>query len=142
MVFISRDMMEISRCETQFRTDKLAPMGLKSCHGSYLIEICREPGISQDKLAQKICINKSNVARQAAFLEEEGFITRTPSPQDKRVMMLHPTEKTTAIFKELLTVMGEWEQMVTAGLCEEEKEQLKNLLQKLKHNATEWMEQQ
>ena len=79
---IIRDITEITRCGAQYRTDSFAPMGLKACHASYLLEICAEPGISQDRLAGRICINKSNVARQAAFLEEAGFITRTACQND------------------------------------------------------------
>ena len=85
MSHILRDITEITRCGVQYRTDKFAPMGLKACHGSYLLEICARPGISQEQLATSICINKSNVARQAAALEEAGFIQRCPCGQDKRV---------------------------------------------------------
>ena len=45
---IIRDMLEISRCGVQYRSDNLSPMGLKSIHASYLTEICANPGISQD----------------------------------------------------------------------------------------------
>ena len=69
---IIRDITEIARCGAQYKVDTLSPMGLKGCHASYLSEICANPGISQDKLSQRICINKSNVARQAAILEEDG----------------------------------------------------------------------
>ena len=48
---IIRDITEIARCGAQYRTEALAPMGLKACHASYLLEICAHPGISQDKLA-------------------------------------------------------------------------------------------
>ena len=75
---IIRDITEISRCGAQYRSETLAPMGLKACHASYLTEICAHPRISQDQLAARICINKSNVARQVAVLEEDGFLTRTP----------------------------------------------------------------
>ena len=67
---IMKDITEITRVSVQYRTDSFAPMGLKACHGSYLQEICARPGISQEQLAESICINKSNVARQAAALEE------------------------------------------------------------------------
>ena len=73
---IIRDMTEIARCGAQYKADRLVPLGLKGCHASYLTEICANPGISQDQLAKRICINKSNVARQAVTLEEEGFLTR------------------------------------------------------------------
>ena len=31
---IIRDIIEIARCSVQYRTDRLAPMGLKSIHAS------------------------------------------------------------------------------------------------------------
>ena len=103
---IVRDMTEIARCGVQYRSDKLAPLGLKSCHASYLTEICENPGISQDKLARRICINKSNVARQVAALEEDGFVLRKPSEADKRVMELYPTEKTLELKPQMVVLFS------------------------------------
>ena len=80
MAQLSRDIIEIARCSTQYRADHFAPMGLKSCHGSYLWEVCRNPGISQDKLAKRICFNKSNIARQADALEDAAVIAGPPVP--------------------------------------------------------------
>ena len=138
---IIRHMLEISRCGVQYRTDRLAPMGLKSCHASYLTEICACPGISQDKLARRIYINKSNVARQAAVLEEEGFITRTPSAVDKRVLELYPTEKALTLLPEIRAILLCWEDCIGSDLSEEEKEQLTALLAKMKVRAAAYMEE-
>ena len=137
---IIRDITEIARCGAQYRTDRLAPMGLKSCHASYLTEICAHPGISQDKLAKRICINKSNVARQAAALEEEGFITRIPSTTDKRIMELHPTQKTLDLLPQLSGILKCWESCITGDLTEEELAQLAGLLAKMKTRATDYMD--
>lgn len=137
---IIRDITEIARCGVQYRADKLAPMGLKSCHASYLTEICDNPGISQDKLARRICINKSNVARQVAVLEEEGFITRTPSEADKRVMELYPTEKTLELIPQISSTLMCWESCITQDLTEEERELLTTLLMKMKARAGWYME--
>ena len=137
---IIRDITEISRCGAQYRADRLAPMGLKACHASYLTEICDCPGISQEKLAGRICINKSNVARQAAVLEEEGFITRTPSPADKRVLQLYPTEKALSIMDEVRGILVCWEDCIGHDLSEEEKELLSGLLAKMKVRAAAYME--
>lgn len=137
---IIRDIIELARCSVQYRADQLAPMGLKSCHASYLTEICANPGISQDKLARRICINKSNVARQVAILEEDGFITRTPSPADKRVMELYPTEKTLELLPQLSQILKCWEGRIGGTLTEEETEQLSALLGKMKARATAYME--
>lgn len=138
---IIRDITEISRCGAQYRTDRLAPMGLKACHASYLTQICACPGISQDKLARRIYINKSNVARQAAVLEEEGFITRTPSAADKRVLELYPTEKALKLLPQIQNILLCWEDCIGSDLREEEKEQLTALLAKMKARAAAYMEE-
>lgn len=137
---IIRDITEITRCGSQYRTDSLSPLGLKACHASYLMEICAEPGISQDRLAGRICINKSNVARQAAFLEEAGFITRTSCQNDKRVMHLYPTEKAREALPQITQIMDTWEECLTQGLTEDEKEILATLLARMKIRASAWME--
>lgn len=137
---IIKDMTEITRCGSQYRLDYLSPMGLKACHASYLTEICAQPGISQDKLARIICINKSNVARQAAVLEEEGFITRQPSPTDKRVMELYPTQKAHELLPQISDILKCWENCITHDLTEGEKALLSELLAKMKLRAAGYME--
>ena len=140
MTQIIRDMLEISRCGVQYRSDNLAQFGLKSIHASYLTEICANPGISQDQLARIICINKSNVARQVAVLEEDGFVRRVPSAADKRVMELYPTEKTLEILPRINEMLMCWENCITHDLTEEEKELLSALLRKMSSRASGYME--
>ena len=136
---IIRDITEIARCGAQYRTEALAPMGLKACHASYLLEICAHPGISQDKLAARICINKSNVARQAAILEEDGFVIRTPSQQDKRIMQLYPTQKTLDLLPSISPILRQWEACLTADVSEEELAILEKVLSRMKDKASEWV---
>ena len=137
---IIKDMTEITRCGVDYRTEKLAPLGLKACHASYLLEICDEPGISQDNLAQRICINKSNVARQVSILEENGFVSRQPCTADKRVMKLYPTEKTLEMLPQIQQIMNCWESCLTHDLTQEEMDTLSALLARMKSRAAAWME--
>lgn len=136
---IIKDITEISRCSAQYRLDCLSPMGLKACHASYLTEICAEPGISQEQLSRKICINKSNVARQVAVLEEQGFITRSTSPVDKRVTELYPTEKALALLPHISGILNRWEDCITADLSQEELQLLSSLLSRLKEHTVAYM---
>lgn len=135
-----KDVTEIARCGAQYRADRMAPMGLKGCHASYLEEICANPGISQDKLAQRICINKSNVARQVAALEEDGFITRVPSQNDKRIMELFPTEKTLELLPKIKQILQCWEAWLTQDLTEQEVQLLAGALMKMKERASACVE--
>ena len=134
-------LTKISRVAAQYRTEQLAPLGLKACHGSYLQEICGRPGISQEQLAESICINKSNVARQAAALEEGGFIKRCCCDKDKRIMRLYPTEKTLALMPEIDRIMYSWQDLLTQDLSEAEQDLLATMLQKMKSRAVGYMEE-
>jgi len=137
---IMKDITEITRVSVQYRTDSFAPLGLKACHGSYLQEICARPGISQEQLAESICINKSNVARQAAALEEGGFIKRCCCDKDKRVMRLYPTEKTLALLPEIDRIMLSWQERLIQDLSEEEQQLLEAMLLKMRSRASAYME--
>ena len=137
---IIRDITEIARCGAQYRADQLEPVDLQGCHASYLTEVCAHPGISQDKLAKRICINKSNVARQAAILEEKGFLTRIPSATDKRIMELHPTQKTLDLLPQISGILKRWEACITGDLTEEELDLLASLLAKMKSRSSDYMD--
>ena len=141
MPYIMKTMNEIVRCGMQYRNDRLAPFGLKSSHASYLLEICRNPGISQDNLAKRICFNKSNIARQIAVLEEDGFVQRKASAEDKRVMELYPTEKTLELMPQIRQVLGDWRGYLMEGLTEEEIRVLDKALESMRAKAGQWVEE-
>ena len=140
MTHIIRDMTEITRCGVEYRTEKFAPMGLKACHGSYLQEICANPGISQEQLAKTICINKSNVARQAAALEEGGFLERRSCGNDKRILRLYPTEKTLELLPQINEIMLSWQNWLVQDLEPEQQLLLENMLLRMKSRASAYME--
>ena len=124
MSLFMRELDSIARCAAQYRAEQLAPLGLKSCHASYLLEICSCPGISQEQLA-----------RQLAVLEEAGFVRRVCSDSDRRVTRLYPTDQAEAALPEIRRVLGEWEAWITQDLTEEERDGLKRILEKLKNRA-------
>ena len=140
MTHLNYYIQAIYRCGAQFRGEKMTPYGLKPFHTSYIRHICRNPGISQEGLAQRIFVNKSNVARQVSFLEEKGYIRREPSPDDKRIMQLYPTEQALALFDPIGDILKEWDGILTQDLTEEEIETVSRVLIKMKHRAAQWVE--
>ena len=137
---LTHNITDIARCAAQYRTEELEPLGLKACHGSYLSVICACPGITQDQLARRIFINKSNVARQLAILEEEGFVERRACTEDKRAMRVYPTGKALEILPIINTILVRWEEYLTQDLSEKEKILLTQMLCKMKLHAADWME--
>ena len=137
---LTHNITDIARCAAQYRTEALAPLGLKACHGSYLAQICGCPGITQDQLARRIFINKSNVARQLAALEEDGFVERRPCPDDKRAMRVYPTQKALDALPRINEILAAWEELLTQDFSEEEKALLSKMLGKMKAHAAQWMD--
>ena len=132
---------DIARCAALYRQEELASLGLKSCHASYLDAICERPGITQDQLARRIFINKSNVARQLVILEEDGFVERKPSPEDKRAILVYPTQKALDTLPAIRQMFRTWEELVAQDLTPEEHELVGKLLWKMRTRAAEWMEE-
>lgn len=128
MPSISRYIMMISRCNNQFRSERLRDTGLCGQHCAYILRVCREPGTTQDAIAREICVNKSNVTRQLAALEQNGFVERRPCEADSRAMEVYPTEKALAVLPEVRAVLREWNECITADFTEEEKTQFLDLL--------------
>ena len=73
---LMRNINTISRCAALYRDAHLADCGLSGWQAPYIPEICAAPGITQDQLALRLHVNRSNVTRQLAMLEENGFVLR------------------------------------------------------------------
>lgn len=134
---ISADIMTVARAMRRHRNAYMEHLGLKGLHVRYLTELCAAPGISQDKLAQRLGTDKSNVARQAAVLEEGGYLLRSPSKEDKRVLCLQPTEKTLELLPHMQENMDSWESRLTEALTAQEYDLLQILLEKVRKKADE-----
>ena len=103
--------------------------------------MCREPGTTQDAIAREIYVNKSNVTRQLAALEQNGFVERRPCETDSRAMEVYPTEKALAVLPEVRAVLREWNECITADFTEEEKEQFKDLLARAAERAQQRLDE-
>ena len=130
-----RNLNVTARCANQFRADKLSEVGLSGCQHSYIINICNNPGISQDALSKKLYINKSNVARQLSILEENGFIERKQSTDDKRNMLVYPTEKAKKALPVVMKVLKEWTSYLSEGFSEEEIAKFTEMMDRISEKA-------
>lgn len=135
MPTLNRQLNVIVRCAALYREKALAGTGVGPYENAYLFYICRNPGATQEKLARELYVNKSSVTRHLSHLETEGFLTRVPDENDRRSLLVYPTEKAMAILPRLRAVSEEWESLLTAGLSESESETFLNVLDKAFANA-------
>jgi DNA-binding MarR family transcriptional regulator len=132
----------ISRSQAIYRRTRVSATDLQSGHYAYVLDICREPGRSQEEIAQELCINKSTAARNLNFLEEKGYITRTPLPTDKRRFSVHPTDKMLLALPEIKAVSAEWMELLSEDIPEEELEVFSSVLERMQDKARRIIERQ
>lgn len=130
-----KELGEVWRCANLYRTAQYESLGIGSYQDSYILQICRSPGISQEELSSLIFVHKSNVARQLSSLEEKGFITRTPDPQDRRSLLVYPTQKALDAIPAIREVHRSWNERVLAGFTPEEREFFEKCTERLAENA-------
>lgn len=104
----------------------------------YIMCICHNPGMTQDQISKHLCIDKSNVTRRLATLEENGYIERKPMESDKRNMVVYPTEKAMSVIKYVKEINQNWQDYITSDLTEEEKEVFEKASEKIKEKASLW----
>ena len=131
-----RCISRIARCAQIYRCEKFEELGLNGGQYVYINCACRCPGISQEQMARQILINKSNVCRQLAQLEQNGFIRREPDARDRRVLRVYPTDKAEEALPVIQKVLADWRDYLTADLSQEERETLDLLLERLLDKAS------
>ncbi|MFJ7972598.1 MarR family winged helix-turn-helix transcriptional regulator [Psychrobacillus sp. NPDC096389] len=100
----------------------------------YLVRICEQPGIIQEKLAEMIKVDRTTAARSIKKLEMNGFIEKREDQQNKKIKKLFPTEKGENVYP-LIKRENEYSNTVALqGFSETEMETIFNLLQKVRKN--------
>lgn len=105
--------------------------GINSTQHFFILRICENEGITQDKLPSLIHLNKSNIARALSFLEKEGFIRKDFYQQDKRTVRLYPTEKARVLYDQIHSVEDLWRNILMEDFSEEERKQFISQLEKV-----------
>ena len=141
MSTLSRNINVISRCASAFRAEKLERLGISPSHYFYILAICKNVGISQDRLAKKLYLNKSSVARALQALEADGLVTRKHSETDRRITLVYPTEKAEALLPEIKQTAEEWNDFLFGALDGDERQQFTCLLQKITARAESYVDE-
>ncbi len=129
------DMGQIVRCGAIYRMSRLPEDTPPPFHHNLLITICDRPGLSQDRLARLMCLNKSTITRRLSYLEEHGYVLRTPAESDKRVLLVTPTEKAYALLPRIKALTEEWSRALTEELTQADLDVLLPLLEQLSERA-------
>ena len=134
------NVLNVSRCFSTYRLRQHKELPLHPGHHLLIICVCRTPGITQDGIAETLCLDKTTVAHRVAKLEQTGYVERRPSPEDKRAIQVFPTQKAIDAMPQIVRIFRCWESFVAQDLSEEERCQLASMLENMKARSADWME--
>ena len=110
---------------------RLKQYGLTDGLFYYIIYIGKNPGCSLSDAAHFLRADNGHVTRCIGKLEQLGYVVRTRDTVDHRHYHLTLTSQGEAIFKELHTLLHDWDEIVCRNLNDGQREQLLELLRRV-----------
>ena len=97
----------------------MAYLEIKPPHLDIMINLYRREGISQQELARKLLVGRSNMSMLLPQLEKRGLIERRADARDKRVLRLHLTDEGKAVTEQAMKIQTALIDTVMATSSEE-----------------------
>ncbi|HDR7355352.1 MarR family transcriptional regulator [Bacillus thuringiensis] len=132
---ILREIGKIARALDSISNIEFKEYDLTKGQYLYLVRICENPGIIQEKLAEMIKVDRTTAARAIKKLKINGFIDKKDDEHNKKIKKLFPTEKGKNVYP-FIKRENDYSNMVALdGFTEVEMETLFNLLQRVSENV-------
>jgi DNA-binding MarR family transcriptional regulator len=134
--FLAHDVARLMRKRLEQRTRSL---GLTRAQWSVLAHLARyeEEGINQSRLADILDVEPITLGRILDKLEHCGLVERRPDPSDRRAWLPRLTQKAGPILDRLWELGAANREHAMRGLSEAEREQLLELLIRVKTNLAD-----
>src|SRR3954467_12042 len=129
--FLLHDTARLMRRDFERRSKDT---GLTRAQWAVLAYVARNEGSSQAALADMLDIEPITLVRLLDKLEVAGLVERRPDPTDRRVRRLHLTGATGPLLEQLQALAAEARETALAGLSDAERQQLTDLLMKVRTN--------
>jgi len=114
--------------------DQLAPYGIGRGQLKFIRILHKKDGVSQEYIAEQLCMNKGTVARALQKLEQAEFIERQPSKDDRRVKEVYLTQKAYDTKKAFMKLIKKYTDDILDGFSDQERETVMVLLTRMAEN--------
>lgn len=126
---------DVARQLTSVLDKRLSCYGLTRSHWRAVIYIWRTPGISQTELSEILDLSRMGVTGLIDRMESKGLVSRRDDLKDRRVKRIYLTDSTTTLVPIITKLGRETIDDFLAGIDETDREDLLNLLLKVKTNG-------
>lgn len=125
----------IHRFSVMYHINALKKYNIHGHQLGYIYYICDSPGLSQEKLASHLKLNKASVAKGLRSLISAGYVRRVQNQKDRRAYQLFPTQKAEALSHECMQTIEGFNEILTKGMTDEEKAMFRELVIKARNNV-------
>lgn len=111
---------------------------INPAQGRILFVLWKNDGIPISQLSEKTLLKKSTLTSMLDRLEDMGYITRIPSKNDRRKIIIKRTDKDRSFQILYMQVSREMNNLFFNGFTEKEIDQLESALEKILDNLTKF----
>jgi DNA-binding MarR family transcriptional regulator len=129
---ILREIGKIYRCLDSISNIEFKQFNLAKGQYVYLIRICENPGIIQERVAEILKVDRTTASRSIQKLEQSGFIRKENDSENKKVLLLFPTEKGQEVYEILQEEETYSNKIALQNISVEEEKTLLILLEKIR----------
>lgn len=132
---IGRWISFIYRYNQIFMDQQLKTYCIGSGQFIYLLILYCQDGITPQRLASILNIDKGTTTVALKKLLDEGYIRRETDQNDKRSYKVYLTSKARKIQESFKGILSLWTELLTAGFTDAERIQASSYLQRMNDNA-------
>ncbi|WP_429313944.1 MarR family winged helix-turn-helix transcriptional regulator [Paenibacillus mucilaginosus] len=121
----------LARAHRGLAAQMLREIGLFAGQEIMLMQLWDQDSQSQQSLGRLIGLDHSTVAKSVKRMEEAGLVTRTRSPQDKRVTLVSLTDSGRELEAKVNDIWNRLERITAERLTEKERRLLVSLSYKI-----------
>ena len=101
---------------------------------SVFLVVVKSGGVSQQKLANMIDVDKSTIVRMVDYLQEKGLVERTVNPDDRREHIVLPTERAQLVARSMADDYVKVNDAAFKGFTRSERELFYQMLDRIYTN--------
>ncbi|HWP96474.1 MAG TPA: helix-turn-helix domain-containing GNAT family N-acetyltransferase [Syntrophomonadaceae bacterium] len=131
---ILREVGMIARCFESMANIEFKEYALSKNQYIYLVRICENPGIIQERVAELLKVDRSTASRAIEKLKNARFIKKKSHPDNKKNIMLYPTPLGNEVYIMLKNDEDYSTKVALNGFTNDEKENLLLLLRRIRQN--------
>jgi MarR family transcriptional regulator, organic hydroperoxide resistance regulator len=133
---ISHMAIRVARAHRVAAAQLLHRVGLFPGQELLLMRLWDHDQQSQRELAAALKLDASTVTRTLQRLEQQGLVSRAPSPSDGRAMVVSLTRQGAELRPQVERLWAELEALTTAGMSDRQRGDALRLLRRLERNLT------